>query len=199
MTFRIVLLGDSHMEALASALPTPLASLGLQVVYAEANRGKSTAWYVAQGKLGSAVAQYHPDVLLVELGTNDQPNADYEATLRAAVEQIRAAGSPEIIWFGPSFSATSLQARLQDVKDRQAATLPALGVRWFDSWPMTQRNHAPDGVHFTQAGYRSWAAGMAGKVATTSSPIPAPAPVLPLVALALTAIVGTVLLVRSFR
>lgn len=182
------------MEALANALPAPLARLGLQVVYAEANRGKSTAWYVAEGKLGSAVSQYHPDLLLVELGTNDQPNANYAETLRAAVAQVRAAGSPEIVWFGPSFSATSIRTRLQSVKDVQAETLPALGVRWFDSWPMTRQGHGPDGIHFTSAGYRGWAESMADRIAV----VPQPLSVLPFVALALAA-AGAVLLVRLFR
>jgi len=194
MTYRIVLLGDSHMEALANALPPLLAGQELQVVYAEANRGKSTAWYVAQDKFSEIVRQYQPDVLLIELGTNDQPNARYEATLQAAVAQVRAAGSPEIVWFGPSFSATSLQARLRTVKDRQEATLPPLGVHWFDSWPMTQHGHGPDGVHFTPAGYRAWAADMASQIAV----VPRPTPVLPFVALAL-AVVGAVLLARVFR
>lgn len=182
------------MEALAGLLTPQLAPLGLQVVYTEANRGKSTAWYVAQEKFAAIVGQYRPGVLLVELGTNDQPNAAYEATLRAAVAQVRSAGSPEIYWFGPSFSTAALEARLENVKVHQQATLPALGVHWFDSQPMTQHGHGPDGVHFTRTGYRSWSSSMAQemKVAPSSSSM------LPFVALTLTAVVVGVLLFSRF-
>lgn len=183
------------MEALAGALTPLLAAQGLKVVYAEANRGKSTAWYVAQGKLGTVVAQYKPDFLLIELGTNDQPNASYEATLRAATEQIRAAGSTEILWFGPSYSATSLEARLDAIRVRQRAALPGLGVHWFDSFPMTQDGHGPDGVHFTPAGYRSWASSMAQEIEV----VPRPTSMLPFVALTLVAVVaGAIFLPRWF-
>jgi lysophospholipase L1-like esterase len=183
------------MEVLAHDLQPLLAAQGLEVIYAEANRGKSTAWYVAQGKFGAEVAQYKPDFLLIELGTNDQPNASYEATLRAAVEQVRRAGSTEILWFGPSYSSTSLEARLEAIRDRQEATLPALGVHWFDSFPMTQRGHGPDGVHFTQAGYRSWASGMAAEIAV----VPRPMSMLPFVALTFAAVVAGAIIFSRFN
>jgi len=184
MTYRVVLIGDSHMEALAPNLGLLLVDQGMQVVHAETNRGKSTAWYVQSGKLGELVRQYQPDMVIVELGTNDQPNTDYTAMLRGAVEQIRSAGSPEIVWFGPSFATTSLATRLDTVRARQQATLPNAGVHWYDSWPMTREGHGPDGVHFTQAGYRGWASKMSDKIAM----VPRQSLVLPLVALALAAV-----------
>lgn len=196
MTLRIVLLGDSHMEVLAHDLTPLLAAQGLEVVCSEANPGKSTAWYVEQGKLGAVVGHYKPDFLLIELGTNDQPNASYEATLRAAVEQVRRAGSTEILWFGPSFSTTSLVGRLGAIRERQGATLPALGVRWYDSFPMTQREHGPDGVHFTRAGYRSWASDMAAEIEV----VPRPMSMLPFVALTFAAVVaGAIIFSRLNR
>lgn len=195
MSHTIVLLGDSHMQVLAHDLQSLLAAQGLQVVHVEAHQGKSTHWYVEQGKLGAVVAHYKPDFLLIELGTNDQPNTSYEATLRAAVAQVRQAGSTEILWFGPSFSTTSLVGRLGAIRERQGATLPALGVRWYDSFPMTQRGHGPDGVHFTQAGYRSWASDMAAEIEV----VPRPMSMLPFVALTFAAVVAGAIIFSRFR
>jgi len=188
----VVLIGDSHMEAIANDLAPLLARQDLHVVRAVASRGKSTAWYVETGKLGEIVAEFRPDIVVVELGTNDQPNVNYTRTLAAAVAQIRAQGSPEIIWFGPSYSAGSLSPRLAEIRSRQSATLPGLNVRWFDSWPMTRTGHGPDGIHFTRAGYQAWAEKMSDKIEVVSQP----SLVLPL-AVAL-AVAGGIFLAKAF-
>ena len=193
MTFTVLLVGDSHMEALGRALPPLLERQGLRVVHAEANRGKSTAWYVAENRLRALVQQYRPDIVLIELGTNDQPHANYLQTLRSAVEQARSAGAKKIVWFGPSYSP-AIAERAEAIRIRQEGALPQLGVSWYDSWPMTTQGHAPDRVHFTLAGYRAWATSMADELAI----LPRPSSTMslwPFVAMASAA----VLLARLFR
>jgi len=194
MTYRTVLLGDSHMEALANLLRPLLAAKSLEVVHVEANRGKSTAWYVSEDRLEAIVRQYHPDIVVVELGTNDQPNESYAATLNEAVSQLQSVGLPEIFWFGPSYTTTSLASRFDAVRTQQATVLPGLGVHWFDSWPMTRQGQGPDGVHFTSAGYQTWATGMSSKIEVASGVSSA----LPFVAIALAAVCG-IFLARLFR
>jgi lysophospholipase L1-like esterase len=164
VTLSVLLVGDSHTEALGRALPPLLERQGMRVVHVAANRGKSTAWYVADGKLGALVRQYRPDVAIVVLGTNDQPNANYIRTLQSAVEQIRQAGTSRIVWFGPPY-APAVEERVAAIRMRQEGTLPQLGVSWYDSWPMTTQGHAPDRVHFTAAGYQAWATSMADELA----------------------------------
>ena len=197
MTHKILLVGDSHMEALGRALPPLLSRQGLNTVHVAANRGKSTAWYVGEGRLGEIVRQHRPDIVLVELGTNDQPNANYLQTLRSAVEQIRQAGAKKIIWFGPSYSP-AIEARAQAIRIRQEGSLPQMGVFWYDSWPMTTQGHAPDGVHFTAAGYRAWATSMADEIAIAPRPTRPTLQGFPVWSLLLVAVSAT-FLVRSFR
>ena len=51
-------------------------------------------------------------------------------------------------------------ARADRIAPWQGSFLPQMGVKWIDSRMWTFGGHAPDGVHFTRAGYRAWADAM---------------------------------------
>jgi lysophospholipase L1-like esterase len=97
---------------------------------------------------------------IVILGTNDaaQGQQAYVEQLRAVVDAIRASGARSIVWIGPpSAKNQQIDARADRIAPWQGSFLPQLGVKWIDSRLLTFGGHAPDGVHFTRAGYRAWA------------------------------------------
>ena len=52
----------------------------------------------------------------------------------------------------------------------QAELLPALGVTWVDSRPLTLEHHGRDGIHFTRSGSSAWAQGALPTVTSAVAP-----------------------------
>lgn len=158
---RVLLLGDSQMSGISRSLIPKLQRAGHEVVGTGIRVGYSTQRFV-----DADVAVPRADLVIVALGGNDEPrNEDaYKETLsRFFVKYTR---SPvRLIWWGP---AHSLDAEVQLKHNRtanmqrsifaQARPRPGDKVEWHDSRTVTAGlEHAPDGVHFTAAGYRKWA------------------------------------------
>ena len=74
---------------------------------------------------------------------------------------MNASGARSIVWIGPpSAKNDAIDARADRIAPWQGSFLPQMGVKWIDSRMWTFGGHAPDGVHFTRAGYRAWADAM---------------------------------------
>jgi hypothetical protein len=105
----------------------------------------------------AALQTFKPTDVLMVFGANDPANAQLEAAFQKFKNATRAR-----LWYaGPPQYPT--------VPDRQArgANIRALaqrvfGWKYLDAWPYTGRDvaRAADGVHFTTAGARVWAAGI---------------------------------------
>jgi lysophospholipase L1-like esterase len=168
---RIALIGDSHSQALWPRLRTSLEAAGHTIVLQEANPGWSEATYLKEdgylnaGGIGARIRAARPDLVVFELGGNNQvlDAANYRKNAEALVGLAQNAGA-SVLWFGPP---TSDAARAPDTERRHAATtrlqaglLTRLGAYWVDSRPLTQTGHRADGVHFDTGGYDRWAQAM---------------------------------------
>ncbi len=183
---KVVIIGDSHVEALGPALERRLPALGIDVLQSVARRGWSTDRYNRAGDVARLVtARGRPDAVILSLGGNGRPRSksSYEPVLRQMVDAVRAAGVSRIIWNGPAKSIASVSAASADAHRRheqnanwQRELLPSMGVQWIDSRPMTRTGHAADGVHFTlRSGYPAWADTLSHELAHAVASAPAPA------------------------
>lgn len=176
---RAFVVGDSHSAALGPLLFEAGRSLGWEPVGRVSNVGWSTARYASEPAWKATLAAARPDLVIVVLGTNDaaQGQQVYAGQLRAVVDAVNASGAPSIVWVGPpSAKNPAIDARADRIAPWQGSFLPQMGVKWIDSRMWTFGGHAPDGVHFTRAGYRAWAdaliddmKGSAGTVARSGS------------------------------
>lgn len=168
---RIFILGDSHSVLLGPAIVRAMGSSGWESAGQISHVGWSTARYVSDNSWQPALATVRPDVAIVILGTNDaaQSQQAYATQLRTMVDTIKAAGVPAIVWVGPpSVTNAAVDARGDRIAPWQGSFLPQMGVKWIDSRQMTNGGQAPDGIHFTAAGYRAWAGSLADPLRQTS-------------------------------
>lgn len=157
---RVFIVGDSHSATLGPFLFESGQALGWEPAGRISNVGWSTGRYRNESEWKARIAEAHPDMAIVILGTNDaaQGQQAYVEQLRAVVDAIRASGARSIVWIGPpSAKNPQIDARADRIAPWQGSFLPQLGVKWIDSRLFTFGGHAPDGVHFTRAGYRAWA------------------------------------------
>lgn len=165
----VFVVGDSHVQMLGPTLTHRLEERGVRVAGYEARPGWSTQRYRRAGDLTDVLeGAGRPEIVVVSLGGNDFVGSPetYYAQLSWVVDHARAAGAREIIWLGPATSDVEAGERAAEVGARhernanlQAELLPALGVTWIDSRPMTTEHHGRDGIHFTRSGYSDWARG----------------------------------------
>ncbi len=169
----VVIIGDSHVEAMGPQLTQKLPTVGVRVMGYTTRRGWSTDRYNGRGDLARLVTRPEhggsgtPDAVVVSLGGNGRPRSksSYRSILQRAVNKIRESGVQRIVWVGPATSVAERSAAAADAHRRheqnaewQRELLPQMGVTWIDSRPMTRSGHAPDGVHFTfREGYPRWA------------------------------------------
>ena len=164
----IALIGDSHAQALWPRIKQTISQQGYTVVLSEANAGWSEDSYrTKKSSLPASLAAVKPDVVLIGLGGNAHPSkgeAAYREDVAWIVDAARASGAKRIIWFGPATSIASIDPdtadRHEKIANMQAYLLPAMGVEWYDSRPITTTDQRSDGVHFNTAGYDRWAAWM---------------------------------------
>lgn len=166
-TMKIALIGDSHSQVLWKILSSALRTAGHEVVLSIANPGWSEARYVAEGGLAAKLSAAAPDLVIYELGGNNQhlDPATYRQDATALVAAAQGVGAA-VLWFGPpsvdSSKAADTSRRHEATADMQTTLIPGLGARWVDDRPVTRNslNHQSDGVHFTSTGYQAWAKAM---------------------------------------
>lgn len=158
---RVLLLGDSQMSGLSRTLVPQLQAKGHEVVGTGIRVGYSTQRFV-----DASVSVPRAELVIVALGGNDEPrNEDaYKEILSDFF--LKYTQSPvRLIWWGPAYSLNASvnakhnrTANMQRSIFAQAHPRPGDKVEWHDSRLVTQGiEHAPDGTHFTAAGYRTWA------------------------------------------
>ena len=166
----LALIGDSHTQALWPRVISAVAPSGYTVVLQEAQPGWSEASFRSKKPdLPSRLAAARPEVVVIELGGNAQKVGDaYAEDARWLVAAAKDAGAKRVIWYGPATSVASINqdaaTRHERTAEAQESLLPALGVEWHDSRPLTLTDQRSDGVHFTNAGYNRWAADIAQSI-----------------------------------
>lgn len=166
-TVRVV--GDSHVERLGPMIDRAVRDAGLASLGHLARRGWSTGRYVRTGDLAERLREGgRPDVVVVSLGGNDRCRHPvvYRKQLAWVVDEARAAGAARVVWLGPAASDAARSEYAEFVggwhernAEWQREILPALGVEWIDSRPLTRGAQGEDGIHFTREGYASWCEG----------------------------------------
>jgi hypothetical protein len=149
---RILLLGDSYAQGIASAM-TALARGCACPFVASAVVGSHVTEWASDGWLLPALQASTPNVVLVSLGANDFQRNDpgnVQAGVTALVSKIRAAGA-RVLWIAP------LQEPFMDKVGALSMWKDAVGNDWFDSSLLTLPRSG-DGIHSTPAGYAAWAA-----------------------------------------
>ena len=176
MTYRsIAIIGDSQAGGLANHLRTELARRNLGPVTGTATiDGASTRVLLDRRKPQALMEHSNPDLVIVALGGNDTGSSSYPRTLAEFVRALRRPDNsmPEILWVGPAYAERpDVDARHFLTAQVQAATLPALGVRWFDSREWTSDGpggvHAGDGVHFTSNAYAAQASAIIDRLVSS--------------------------------
>jgi lysophospholipase L1-like esterase len=156
----INIIGDSHTGALGPRLRVLLAG---NDVWFDSFPGFSTARVL--GELEKQ--ELRPaDLTVVILGGNDFGDRTRERT--HLLEFLAEKHAGQILWVSPAYSMdTGVDARHRLQADAQREQFELIGMDWIDSYPATQQGHARDGVHFTSAGYDTWAAYIAKAVTRT--------------------------------
>ena len=159
------IIGDSQGEGLVPTLVPLLEAKGMRVAGVYVQRGMSLqnmramSWRAVSAR---AVASVSTDALIVILGGNNRLSRieEYSEEVRWFLREV--AGRPrQIWWIGPAATATP---GVEDPHRRTGLLQKAIfdgsrKVAWLDGWSMTSRGvqFAPDGLHFTRAGYATWA------------------------------------------
>jgi hypothetical protein len=131
---RILVIGDSITadEGMSSYLPDAFAHEipGSEVVV-EANSGWSTGRWMRNQDIYRAAHAVRPDVVILELGTNDEdPGADphdYEVLISNAVADASHTGA-EVFWLGP-FGGGDYARRFEIIREIVGRTHVIDGMR----------------------------------------------------------------------
>lgn len=151
---RVLLVGDSLAVGLAGPLGSHLRAGGVDV--AAGVKGATIAGFW-QPKLDAMLRDHQPELVLFSLGTNDcrfeesRACADFQERTRDLAEQCHTRGAR------PVFLIPAWLSWAQRIRDR----LTYGADSWEPSaWPELQR----DQIHPTAAGYKTWAADLAGRI-----------------------------------
>jgi lysophospholipase L1-like esterase len=143
--------GDSMVGGswgLTRALETKFKAEGAKFVR-ESKVSESIASFDKADKLHELVARYHPDIILVTLGTNDAL-VPYPQALASHLQHIaKSVGSRECYWIGPPLwkPDTGILAVLRE---------NIAPCKFYDSSPL-KLQRASDGIHPTDKGGADWA------------------------------------------
>lgn len=166
---RILLVGDSHMQALGPRLGELLDTYGIESLGGLAQPGKSTRWYSEQRLVADAVTQHDPGAVVFILGGNDQCWGDAQQAVYwdELIHQARILHpDTKIVLAGPP-SAASPDVDRRHVCSTNATRAYARANRlpFIDTREVTPEDkHREDRVHFTSDGYDEMALALAPRI-----------------------------------
>jgi len=156
MAARWLLLGDSHLEAIAPRLSALLRTQGIDTM-AIVRRGHGALSFIGDPEVAAAVQQFRPTATILFLGGNDGRSDGEVQRNRQLLSEV-----PNPVWVGPWFAEEpAVQARhLRADQAIRTATVRA-GVPYVDGQHLSPRGRLQsDGVHYTQGGYAEIARGL---------------------------------------
>jgi lysophospholipase L1-like esterase len=159
---KVALIGNSHAQALWPRVQSVLEAGGHVVTLARAEPGWTAARYRSEGSIGEQLFQATPDYVIIELGANNWNRGNgYLDDVKWLIDSAKAAGARTVLWLGPptpnAAVAPDIAKAHELTSNMQAANIPSLGAEWVDSRNWAWTGHGSDGVHYTLAGYDSWA------------------------------------------
>lgn len=143
----VALVGDSVAVGLSAPLGRLIRALGLPF-FASAEVGTNARQWVQ--RIDSVLAQ-GPRTVFVNLGGNDAASraltSEFVQNIQRIAVKIRSAGANPIFLEPPSRPSPSFEVIRQGLRSTGAPVLV----------PGPDLPRAPDGIHFTGAGYQAWA------------------------------------------
>lgn len=153
---RLLLIGDS----LAVGLGPPMQAIARDQKIpfdAVAEVGTRIDQWATRPDLDQHLAAFHPTLVLVSLGTNDEYMqgagvvSRQAQKLQALLAKLHAAGA-DVVWIGPP---TLPKPQSNGIVPMLKATIPA--SHYFPSDTALTLPRGPDQIHPTVAGYAGWA------------------------------------------
>lgn len=171
---KIVLIGDSHMQALGPWLKQLyLRDNPNHNMTSTAHPGWPLVKFINEAHLSNLASG--ADLVVFEVGGNDQltDRETYKARLATAIGMLRstaAAGAKIVIVGPPTADALDVDTRHRATTMHQAAVWREAGAdQWIDSRGVTANlPMRDDDVHFAVAGYDRWAAWLHNRIGKVS-------------------------------
>jgi lysophospholipase L1-like esterase len=151
----VALVGDSIAVGLSRPLGALMRARGHEF-FADAEVGNNARQWAS--RISRTLAR-GPRTVFVNLGGNDAAStaltSEFASNIRSIVAQVRAAGAEPILLEPPNRSSPSFAVIQRGLRSAGAPVLV----------PGPEFDRAPDGVHFTLAGYGQWAEAIDAAVA----------------------------------
>lgn len=149
---RVALIGDSYAVGLGPELAKLFPDFRMEAVQGT----NSAQWAQHSSKCGSCggwLPAFHPDVVLVSLGVNDDPvnRTNYQTLVRG----LHGIGA-RVVWIEPPANVQHVDAERKIISSLGVQTVPATNV------PL-----AADKLHPVGNGYRVWANEIAQVIANS--------------------------------
>lgn len=145
---RVLLVGDSHAEGLWLHMQDAAKSCGIPFTK-DFERGSGVSKWAGK-RIAENLAAHNPTHVVISLAGNDMGRnaASVAAGVDQLLAQIKEAGATPM-WINPP------PFPFPDPNDIRGVWR-ARATEWFDSEPLTHLEKAPDGIHLTPWGYRTW-------------------------------------------
>lgn len=143
--------GDSILKALIPLLTATFVGRS-EPAYFEANSGWSTRHYLNEGEPCQLVDRYHPEIVVVMLGTNDFSSKEkYKERVRILAELLYSSDDTTgLVWVGPfnSEERNDWTAEAIESLDQEHRT-----YYYINGWALAGGlERTRDGVHFRRRG-----------------------------------------------
>lgn len=166
MTTKVLLVGDSLALGLTAPLAAEAQRYGIELK-GDGRTSTTAQQWVTGGWLAKDVADFSPTITLISLGTNDATGdlASWAGNIQTLIDQATNKGGA-VAWIGPPYFAPRLTPSpfpAGNVEKMRQTLLNVLGPRGINVFPTDadapakDYGRAPDGIHMSAEGYKSWA------------------------------------------
>lgn len=118
----VLWIGDSIMQGMAGNLPAAYEAVVdplPEAVHVSAESGWSTGRWIRDGDVRGLLVRYHPDLVVIALGTNDEGEEhapERYARNIARLADLASADGATVIWIG-AFTGTGIEPRFRVIQD----------------------------------------------------------------------------------
>jgi hypothetical protein len=144
---RVLLVGDSMGQGIAPFLQRKVEAAGGSFISAP-EQSSTIIWWQGSGKLKALIAEHHPDIIFIALGSNELYTKDAESRASIIRNMVVEIGRRDAYWIGPpSWKPGSrlLPVIEENFQSRHLYNSDNLDVP-----------RGPDGKHPTAEGYERW-------------------------------------------
>lgn len=147
----VILLGDSLAQGMAHEFSKTAKAKGYKPIVLAKGGTWSNYW---SGSIGRIVDKYHPQFVIVSLGTNDSTSSKPEPQrlhIKKIREKVTSSGA-RLLWLTPPQLPKRFKSR-DEIRKILADEIPQTETFNSDDLPLEKEK---DKVHMTPKGYRDW-------------------------------------------